>query len=172
MKLLLDHNLSHKLVSRLADVYPESSQTRLLGFGRTSDSELWFYARTHGYLFVTKDRDVAELAILRGAPPKVVWFRTGKLQRDIRRTHVAPESRDHRPLRRRSGECGSRARGVTTPRSSSALAPPSPSPPHPSEHPTARAWSPRPRSAALSTTVTTDSTSKSPEMRRRSCPFV
>ena len=77
MKLLLDHNLSHKLVGKLADVYPESSQTRLLGFGRTGDSELWFYARTHGYLFVTKDRDVAELAILRGAPPKVVWLRTG-----------------------------------------------------------------------------------------------
>src|SRR5207253_6489233 len=33
--------------------------------------------RTHGYLFVTKDRDVAELAILRGAPPKVIWLRMG-----------------------------------------------------------------------------------------------
>lgn len=77
MKLLLDHNLSHKLVSRLRDVYPESTQTRLLGFSRTGDAELWFYARTHGFVFVTKDRDVAEIAVLRGAPPKVVWLRTG-----------------------------------------------------------------------------------------------
>jgi predicted nuclease of predicted toxin-antitoxin system len=77
VKLLLDHNLSHKLVARLADVYPDSTQTRLLGFQRTSDSELWFYARTHGYIFVTKDRDVAELAVVRGGPPKVVWLRVG-----------------------------------------------------------------------------------------------
>jgi predicted nuclease of predicted toxin-antitoxin system len=77
VKLLLDHNLSHKIAIRLADVYPESTQTRLLNFGRTGDSELWFYARTHGYIVVTKDRDIAELAVLRGAPPKVVWLRIG-----------------------------------------------------------------------------------------------
>jgi predicted nuclease of predicted toxin-antitoxin system len=77
VKLLLDHNLSHKIAIRLADVYPESTQTRLLNFGRTGDSELWFYARTHAYILVTKDRDIAELAVLRGAPPKVVWLRIG-----------------------------------------------------------------------------------------------
>ena len=77
MKLLFDHNLSHKLVARLADLYAASTQTRLLNFGRTGDSELWFYSRTHGYVLVTKDRDIAELAVLRGAPPKVVWLRIG-----------------------------------------------------------------------------------------------
>ncbi|HEX7154880.1 MAG TPA: DUF5615 family PIN-like protein [Thermoanaerobaculia bacterium] len=83
MKLLLDHNLSHKLVGRLADVYPDSTQTRLLNFGRAGDSELWFYARTHGYIFVTKDRDVAELAVLRGAPPKIVWLRMGNCSAQV-----------------------------------------------------------------------------------------
>jgi len=77
VKLLLDHNLSHKLVARLADVFPESTQTRLLNLGRTNDPQLWLVAKTHGYLFVTKDRDVAELAILRGAPPKIIWLRIG-----------------------------------------------------------------------------------------------
>ena len=77
MKLLLDHNLSHKLVARLADVFPESTQTRLLNLSRTNDAQLWLVARAHGYLFVTKDRDIAELAILRGAPPKVIWLRIG-----------------------------------------------------------------------------------------------
>lgn len=86
MKLLLDHNLSHKLVARVADLFPDSTQTRLLGFERASDSHLWFYARTRGYVFVTKDRDVAELAILRGAPPKVVWLRVGNCSaRDVER---------------------------------------------------------------------------------------
>jgi predicted nuclease of predicted toxin-antitoxin system len=87
VKLLLDHNLSHKLVDRLADVYPGSTQTRLLGFASTGDSEIWFYARTHGYIFVSKDRDIAELAVLRGAPPKVVWLRIGNCTAaDVERT--------------------------------------------------------------------------------------
>ena len=77
MKLLLDHNVSHKLVDRLADIFPNSTQTRLLNFGRTNDPQLWLFAKTHGYIFVTKDRDIAELAILRGAPPKIIWLRMG-----------------------------------------------------------------------------------------------
>jgi predicted nuclease of predicted toxin-antitoxin system len=77
VKLLLDHNISHKLVARLTDVFPDSTQTRLLNLGRTNDPQLWLVARNHDYVFVTKDKDVAELAILRGAPPKVVWLRMG-----------------------------------------------------------------------------------------------
>ncbi len=77
MKLLFDHNISHKLVARLADVFPDSTQTRLLNLGRTNDPQLWLIAKAHGYVFVSKDRDVAELAILRGAPPKVIWLRMG-----------------------------------------------------------------------------------------------
>ncbi len=83
MKLFLDHNVSHKLVARLADVFPDSTQTRLLDFGRTSDPLLWSFAKTHGYIFVTKDSDIAELAILRGAPPKVIWLRMGNCRTDV-----------------------------------------------------------------------------------------
>lgn len=77
MKLLFDHNISHKLVARVVDVFPESTQTRLLNLGRTTDSQLWLIAKTHGFIFVTKDKDVAELAVLRGAPPKIIWLRMG-----------------------------------------------------------------------------------------------
>jgi predicted nuclease of predicted toxin-antitoxin system len=77
VKLLFDHNISHKLVARLADIFPESSQTRLLNLGRTNDPQLWLIAKAHGFVFVSKDRDVAELAIFRGAPPKVIWLRMG-----------------------------------------------------------------------------------------------
>jgi predicted nuclease of predicted toxin-antitoxin system len=77
VKLLFDHNLSHKLVSRLDDVYPHSAQTRLLGFARALDPEIWFYARTHDFIIVSKDEDFSELAVLRGSPPKVIWLRLG-----------------------------------------------------------------------------------------------
>lgn len=96
MKLLLDHNLSHKLVRRLEDLYPASTQTRLLGFGRTGDAEIWFYARTHDYILVTKDRDIPNLAVLRGAPPKIVWLRIGNcsveaMEAVLRRNYAAIE---------------------------------------------------------------------------------
>lgn len=77
MKLLFDHNISHKLVPRLADIFPDSTQTHLLNLGRTNDPQLWLIAKVNHYVFVTKDGDVAELAILRGAPPKVIWLRMG-----------------------------------------------------------------------------------------------
>jgi predicted nuclease of predicted toxin-antitoxin system len=67
VKLLLDHNVSHKLVARLADVFPDSTHMRLLNFGRTNDPQLWLFAKMHGYVFVTKDSDFAELVLFGGA---------------------------------------------------------------------------------------------------------
>jgi predicted nuclease of predicted toxin-antitoxin system len=77
VKLLFDQNLSHKLITTLAEFYPDSLHTRFLGFERVPDAEIWFYARTHGCTIVTKDSDLGELAVLRGAPPKVIWLRIG-----------------------------------------------------------------------------------------------
>ena len=77
MKLLLDHNLSHKLVRRLADIFPDSTQTRLLGFSSSDDSIVWQHARDHGFVVVTLDKDFADLALQRGAPPKIIWLRCG-----------------------------------------------------------------------------------------------
>ena len=77
MKLLFDHNLSHKLVPRLADVFPDSTQTRLLNFARRADEVIWGHARDHGFTMVSLDKDFADLALLRGAPPKIIWLRCG-----------------------------------------------------------------------------------------------
>ena len=73
----------HKLVARLSDMFPGSSQTRLLHLSRTNDPQLWLIAKSHGFVFVTKDRDVAELGILRGAPPKIIWLRMGNCRTEI-----------------------------------------------------------------------------------------
>ncbi|MEO1397182.1 MAG: DUF5615 family PIN-like protein [Cyanobacteria bacterium J06634_5] len=50
MKLLFDHNLSPQLVTRFADLYPNSQHVFLLGIGETKDSDIWDYARQHGYI--------------------------------------------------------------------------------------------------------------------------
>src|SRR6266498_3587305 len=44
---------------------------------RAADPEIWFHARTHGFIVVTKDKDIAEFAVLKGSPPKIVWLRMG-----------------------------------------------------------------------------------------------
>jgi predicted nuclease of predicted toxin-antitoxin system len=77
MKLLFDHNLSHKLVRRLADVFPDSTQTRLLNFSTSDDSTIWQHAKENGFVVVTLDKDFADLALQRGTPPKIIWLRCG-----------------------------------------------------------------------------------------------
>jgi predicted nuclease of predicted toxin-antitoxin system len=77
MKLLFDHNLSHRLVPRLADIFADSTQTGLLGFNRAADTVIWEHARANGFVVVTLDKDFADLSFIRGAPPKVIWLRCG-----------------------------------------------------------------------------------------------
>jgi len=77
VKLLLDQNLSRKLVPELQARYPGSSQIYLLGLHTANDSYLWYYARHHGFTLVTKNTDMVDLCVVRGAPPKVLWVRIG-----------------------------------------------------------------------------------------------
>jgi predicted nuclease of predicted toxin-antitoxin system len=77
MKLLLDQNLSPSLVTRLADVFPDSDHVSVLALDRASDTEVWEHARVNGFVLVTKDADYSDLVTLRGFPPKVLWLRLG-----------------------------------------------------------------------------------------------
>ncbi len=72
MKLLFDHNLSPRLVSLLADAYPNSSHLYLLGLDTADDHVVWEYARAQDYIIVTKDSDFNELSLSRGFPPKLI----------------------------------------------------------------------------------------------------
>lgn len=77
MRLLFDHNLSHKLVQKLADLFPDSTQTRFLNFAFANDGTIWDHAKAHGFIIVTLDKDFAALALQRGTPPKIIWLRCG-----------------------------------------------------------------------------------------------
>lgn len=50
MNLLLDQNLSRRLVPVLEPAYPGTSQVVLLGMERASDREIWQFAREQGFL--------------------------------------------------------------------------------------------------------------------------
>ncbi|WP_413167184.1 DUF5615 family PIN-like protein [Capilliphycus salinus ALCB114379] len=77
MKLLFDQNLSRKLVSRLADIFPDSSHVQFQSLSEANDSEIWEFATTQGFCILTQDADFAERSRLYGSPPKVIWLRCG-----------------------------------------------------------------------------------------------
>ncbi len=77
MKLLLDQNLSHRLLSALVSEYPGSVHVRDVGLSAADDQVVWSYAAQYGLTIVSKDSDFQQRALLYGHPPKVIWVRLG-----------------------------------------------------------------------------------------------
>ena len=77
MRLLFDQNLGFRLCQALADLFPGSSQVRLLGMDEANDTALWQHAKANSFSLVTQDSDFADMAALYGPPPKVIWLRCG-----------------------------------------------------------------------------------------------
>ena len=75
MKLLLDENLSRRIVPFLQAAFPDSSQVTLLNLEGASDSEIWQYAKTNGFVIVSRDSDFQERSLVAGHPPQVVWLK-------------------------------------------------------------------------------------------------
>jgi predicted nuclease of predicted toxin-antitoxin system len=69
VRLLLDENLSERLLPLLAERFPGSRHVRQLGLGGASDLAIWDRARQEGYGLVTKDEDFLSLSVARGVPP-------------------------------------------------------------------------------------------------------
>jgi predicted nuclease of predicted toxin-antitoxin system len=77
VKLLFDQNLSRKLVTRLVDVFPDSSHVGFHNLTEADDGEIWEFAKAQNFCIVTQDADFAERSRLYGSPPKVIWLRCG-----------------------------------------------------------------------------------------------
>lgn len=77
MKLLVDENLPPRLALDLADLFPESIHVSSVELGSTPDGVIWEYAKAHGFAFLTKDKDFANLSLTWGAPPKVILLLVG-----------------------------------------------------------------------------------------------
>jgi predicted nuclease of predicted toxin-antitoxin system len=78
MKILLDANISWKLVNILTPVFGECTHVDLIGLAIPSeDNDIWNYSLNNGYIIVTKDNDFLDLLELNGFPPKVVLLKTG-----------------------------------------------------------------------------------------------
>ena len=54
MKLLYDNNISHKLVTRLNDIFPSSTHVMLENLDESEDQKIWQFAKEKGYTIVKK----------------------------------------------------------------------------------------------------------------------
>jgi predicted nuclease of predicted toxin-antitoxin system len=81
MKLLLDENLSRRLVPFLQNSFPGTTQVALVGLEKANDRTIWRYARENGLVIVTRDADFEELSAILGAPPQVIWLRMPNLDK-------------------------------------------------------------------------------------------
>ncbi|MDZ8138428.1 MAG: DUF5615 family PIN-like protein [Nostoc sp. DedQUE04] len=77
MKLLLDENLSARIISRIVDLYPDSVHVKTLGLINTDDVVIWEYAKVHDFVIASKDSDFHQRSLLYGHPPKFIYLRIG-----------------------------------------------------------------------------------------------
>jgi predicted nuclease of predicted toxin-antitoxin system len=58
VKLLLDENLSDRIIPRIIDLYPESKHVKLLALIKTDDAVIWEYAKANNFTIVSKDSEL------------------------------------------------------------------------------------------------------------------
>jgi predicted nuclease of predicted toxin-antitoxin system len=79
VSLLLDNNLSHRLVPLLADTFPGARRVKDYGLQTADDAAIWACAIEHGLSIASKDDDFRQRSLVQGHPPKVVWIRLGNV---------------------------------------------------------------------------------------------
>ena len=80
MKLLLDENLSWRMIKKLSPFFEEiihSSDIKILQ--PPNDISIWNYAKKNGFTIISKDDDFEKIVLLRKAPPKLIYLKTYNL---------------------------------------------------------------------------------------------
>lgn len=94
IRLLLDENLSERLLPSVLDVFPGSDHVRMLRTEGLSDSALWELAGDGDYLLTTRDEDLIGTSVLRGTPPKILWLNTGHSRNAVIAALIAAHAAD------------------------------------------------------------------------------
>ena len=82
MKLLLDNNLSPRMVPELATAHPGTAHVREFQMQSAGDAAIWTFAKERGFVILSKDEDFRQRSLLSGHPPKVIWLRVGNRSTD------------------------------------------------------------------------------------------
>lgn len=79
MKLLIDNNLSYRIVQYLRSDFPDSDHIKNVLSVYADDSAIWQYAKLNNFVILTKDNDFDERSQLFGCPPKVIHLICGNV---------------------------------------------------------------------------------------------
>jgi predicted nuclease of predicted toxin-antitoxin system len=82
MKLLFDQNISYRIIKKLDPFFAGSSHVKSEGLVNATDLEIWEFAKENQFVLVTLDSDFNDIFLLKGYPPKILWFQTGNLKTD------------------------------------------------------------------------------------------
>jgi predicted nuclease of predicted toxin-antitoxin system len=82
VKLLLDQNISFRVIKSIEKIFVGSEQVRRIGLENSTDKDIWSYAKANGFTIVTFDSDFNDLSLLHGQPPKVIWIRMRNISTD------------------------------------------------------------------------------------------
>lgn len=74
MKLLLDENLSDRIIPRITNFYPSSQHVKTLALTNTDDVVIWEYAKVNDFVIVSKDSDFHQRSLVYGHPPKFIYL--------------------------------------------------------------------------------------------------
>lgn len=80
MKILIDQNISHRLVAQILNFFPEIEHVKTLNLINAKDTEIFTFARQNNFsAILTLDEDFYKILFQFGQPPKIIWLRIGNV---------------------------------------------------------------------------------------------
>jgi len=80
MKLLLDANLSWRLISPIKSAFGECIHVNNTSLScPAKDSDIWRFAKEYEFTIITQDSDFLSFLEVRGYPPKVILVKVGNI---------------------------------------------------------------------------------------------
>jgi predicted nuclease of predicted toxin-antitoxin system len=77
VKLLLDENISDRIVPSILDLFPGSAHVKAHRLITSDDAVIWSFAAENDFTIVSKDSDFHQRSLVFGAPPKFIYLRVG-----------------------------------------------------------------------------------------------
>ncbi len=78
MKLLIDQNISHRVIPKLIHLFENIHHVKDFDLIYASDLEIFKFAKNNYFdAIITMDVDFQNILFEHSLPPKVIWLRTG-----------------------------------------------------------------------------------------------
>jgi predicted nuclease of predicted toxin-antitoxin system len=78
MKVLIDQNISHRILTFIQNDLYNFEHVRNVGLKDANDYEIFMYARNNNFdSILTLDEDFQFLLLTQNQPPKIIWIKVG-----------------------------------------------------------------------------------------------